>query len=29
MELPNGQVIKSLHEAESYKYLGIWVECPF
>ena len=25
MELPNGQVIKSLHEAESYKYLGIWV----
>ena len=29
MELPNGQVIKSLHEAESYKYLGIWVECHF
>ena len=25
MELPNGQVIKSLREAESYKYLGIWV----
>ena len=25
IELPNGKVIKSLQEGESYKYLGIYI----